>query len=610
MAMMNEMEYRTIGSALAGGYRAAVYCRLSKDDDLQGESASIANQRDMLEKYCEKQGWEVVAVYQDDGFTGLNMERPDLQRMLRAIERRQINLVITKDLSRLGRNYLQTGHLIEDFFPRNGVRYIAMNDGIDTLRDNNDIAPFKNILNEMYSKDISKKVHSSYLLKAQKGQFTGCLAPFGYRKDPEDKNHLLIDEETAPIVRLIFGYALNGHGPNYIRRRLEEEKIPCPTWWNRERGLRNTRTKWEKKDPENGRYMWDFSVIKDLLMNPVYTGAIASQKKDYRFKIGTIGEKKPENWIVVEGQHEPLIDRMSFDIVQNKLKSRQRPGQTNEISLFAGLIKCGECGKSLTVRYTNAKHPQQIYSCKTYNAFGKNHCTQHRIDYDTLYSHVLRKIRECARAALMDGKAVADRLTNTCEAEQREQREAMERSLTRDEERIEVLDKMVMRLYEDTLGGRPYLFNGGLPPGGSDGSGTPGIDYQVPAEALTDEEFAAIYKEAQKYVGTPYVWGGSTPETGFDCSGYVCWVYNQNGYNVGRTTANGLWNKCQHISEAEAKPGDLVFFKGTYDTPGMSHTGIYLGNGMMVSAGDPIKYANIHSSYWQKYLSGFGRLSK
>ena len=131
-------------------------------------------------------------------------------------------------------------------------------------------------------------------------------------------------------------------------------------------------------------------------------------------------------------------------------------------------------------------------------------------------------------------------------------------------------------IFQDTLGGRPYLFNGGLPPGGSDGSGTPGIDYQVPAEALTDEEFAAIYKEAQKYVGTPYVWGGSTPETGFDCSGYVCWVYNQNGYNVGRTTANGLWNKSQHISEAEAKPGDLVFFEGTYDTPGKSHVGMRL----------------------------------
>ena len=129
-------------------------------------------------------------------------------------------------------------------------------------------------------------------------------------------------------------------------------------------------------------------------------------------------------------------------------------------------------------------------------------------------------------------------------------------------------------IFQDTLGGRPYLFKGGLPPGGSDGSGAPGIDYQVPAEALTNSEFAVIYKEAQKYVGTPYVWGGSTPETGFDCSGYVCWVYNQNGYNVGRTTANGLWNKSQHISEAEAKPGDLVFFEGTYDTPGKSHVGI------------------------------------
>ena len=439
---------------LAGSFRAAIYCRLSKDDDLDGESASIANQRDMLEKYCERQGWEVSAVYQDDGFTGLNMERPDLKRMLKAIERRQVNLVITKDLSRLGRNYLQTGYLIEDFFPRNGVRYIAMNDGIDTMRENNDIAPFKNILNEMYSKDISKKVHSSYLLKAQKGQFTGCLAPFGYRKDPEDKNHLLIDGETAPIVRQIFRWALEGHGPNYIRRRLEEEKVPCPTWWNRERGLRNIRTKWERKDPENGKYVWDFSVIKTLLMNPVYTGAIASQKTDYRFKIGTIRDKKPEDWIVVEGQHEAIIDRKSFDIVQGKLKSRQRPGASGEISLFAGLIKCGECGKALTVRYTNDKHPRRIYSCKTYNAYGKQHCTQHRIEYDTLYSLVLNKIRECAKAALTDGDAIAGRLTDTCQAEQQSQREALERFLTKDEERIEVLEKMVLRLYEDMVAGR------------------------------------------------------------------------------------------------------------------------------------------------------------
>ena len=169
MAMMNGMDYGMADRTPAGGFRVAIYCRLSKDDDLQGESASIANQRDMLEKYCERQGWEVVSVYQDDGYTGLNMERPDLKRMLKAVERRQVNLVITKDLS-----------------------------------------------------------------------------------------------------------------------RLEENKIPCPTWWNRNRGLRNVRTKWEKKDPVNGQFMWDFSVIKELLMNPVYTGAIASQKAHYKFKIGTI----------------------------------------------------------------------------------------------------------------------------------------------------------------------------------------------------------------------------------------------------------------------------------------------------------------------------------
>ena len=163
---------------------------------------------------------------------------------------------------------------------------------------------------------------------------------------------------------------------------------------------------------------------------------------------------------------------------------------------------------------------------------------------------------------------------------------------------------------QDTKGGRPYLFNGSLSWGGSDGSGEPGIDYQVPAEALTDPEFAAMLEEAEKYLGTPYVWGGSTPETGFDCSGYVCWILNQSGWDVGRTTANGLWQQSTKISEQEAKPGDLVFFEGTYDTPGASHVGIYVGDGMMISAGDPIKYSNIHSSYWDGHLLGFGRIPK
>ena len=165
-------------------------------------------------------------------------------------------------------------------------------------------------------------------------------------------------------------------------------------------------------------------------------------------------------------------------------------------------------------------------------------------------------------------------------------------------------------ILQETQGNRPELFGGVSVGYGSDGSGEAGIDYEVPAEALSDPEFAAMLEEAEKHLGTPYVWGGSSPETGFDCSGYVCWVLNQSGWDVGRTTANGLWQQAAKVSEHEAKPGDLVFFQGTYDTPGASHVGLYVGDGMMISAGDPIKYSNIHSSYWDDHLLGFGRIPK
>ncbi len=452
--MWNEPEQSKASALPTGTVRAAIYCRLSKDDDQQGESASIANQRSLLQDYCEKQGWEVIAVYQDDGFTGLNMDRPDFQRMLKAAEAGMINLIITKDLSRLGRNYLETGKMIEDFFPRHGVRYIALNDGIDTMLDNNDIAPFKNILNEFYSRDISKKVHASYYLKATRGDFTGCVAPFGYVKDPECKNRLLIDEETAPIVRQIFDYALEGRGPNYIRRKLEMDKIPCPTWWNRQRGIRNHFTKWELADPDNGRYLWDDSVLKDMLINPVYMGCMASQKKNYRFKIGTIGEKKPEDWIIVEGTHEAIVTAEEFEIVQKKLKARQRPRDDGNFSLFAGLIKCGECGKALTIRKTNAKQPKDIYACVTYNRYGKHHCTQHRIEYDVLYDMVLSKIQECAAAALADDEEVLDQLSESFRSEQEGQLQAISRQVAKDTERLAVLDRMVVKLYEDMIAGR------------------------------------------------------------------------------------------------------------------------------------------------------------
>ena len=290
------------------------------------------------------------------------------------------------------------------------------------------------------------------MVSAKKGLFVGTVAPFGYKKDPDQHGHLLIDEETAPAVKYMFQLAAEGHGPNFIRKKLEEAKVPTPAWWSRERGLRNLPlTRWEKIDPENGKYMWDFSVIKDLLINPVYIGAVSAQKRNYRFKLGTISEKKPEDWIVVEGCHEPIIDKATFEIVQEKLKSRQRPRQNGEFSLFAGLIKCGECGKALTHRLAYSHEPLPVYCCKTYNAFGKTHCTQHRVTEPMLKEIVLNKIRECAQAAQVDDDDVAKRLRETCETEQRQRQDAMAHAVAKDEERLEALNKMIVQLYEDRM---------------------------------------------------------------------------------------------------------------------------------------------------------------
>ena len=433
--------------------RAAIYCRLSKDDDLSGPSASIQNQRELLCRYCEEQGWRVAGIFQDDGYTGLNMERPDFQKMLAAVERKMFDVVLTKDLSRLGRNYLQVGQLLEDFFPRQKVRYIALNDAVDSEVEN-EITPFRSLLNEMYSRDVSKKVHSSYLTKAKSGKFTGCLAPFGYRKDPEDKNHLLIDEDTAWIVRRIFEWAKNGSGPNRIRRRLEDEEIPCPAWWNRQKGLRDHVTKFERENPERGRFIWDFTAIQGILANPVYIGAIASQKVNYRFKIGWMGDKKREDWIIVEGMHEAIIDRDTYDIVQEKVKSRKRPDAWGNFSLFAGLVKCGQCGSTLNIRRANQKGNERIYTCSRYNKYGVAHCTQHRIKYDTLYNIVLEQIRACARKALADEQEAAAQLRENCQADEQAEREAIQRSIDEDSERITALERIISRVYEDMIAQR------------------------------------------------------------------------------------------------------------------------------------------------------------
>jgi DNA invertase Pin-like site-specific DNA recombinase/transcription elongation factor Elf1 len=438
---------------LAPNYRVGIYCRLSKDDDIRSrESASISHQRELLADYCGKRGWKVEEIYTDDGYSGLNQNRPELKRLLADVEDKRINLVITKDYSRLGRNHLETEHLREDFFPRHDCRYIAVNDNIDSLYED-DLAGFKAVINEQYSKDISKKVHSSYQVQAEHGKFTGVVAPFGYIKDPDVKGHLLIDEETCGYARQIFEWAADGRGISYIKRRLEKRRIPCPTWWNRQRGLRNAHTRWELADSENGRYVWDESVLKTMLMNPAYYGAVSGQKKHYKFKLGVLGDKKPEEWIVVEGMHEPIIDKETFDTVQMKVESRKCSRGDGTYSLFAGLIRCGQCGKALTIRKTHASNPIDIYACITYNRHGKQHCTQHRVEFDMLYDICLNEIRELANKAL-NVKDVSESVSNAYIEERRLQDEARQRNNAKAKDRLEALDRMVARLYDDLLAGK------------------------------------------------------------------------------------------------------------------------------------------------------------
>lgn len=448
--MNMRMSFEQMEEMMAPSYKVGIYCRLSKDDDIrERESVSISHQRDLMMSYCEKRGWSVEEIYVDDGFSGLNQNRPDLQRLLADVESKKINLVVTKDYSRLGRNHVETERLREDFFPRNDCRYVAINDNIDTLYED-DLAGFKAVINEKYSRDISKKVHSSYQLQAEHGRFTGCVAPFGYIKDPNEKGHLIIDEETSGYVRQIFAWAKDGKGTAYIKRRLEAQQIPCPTWWNRQRGIRDHYTKWELQEPETGKYVWDDSVVKDMLINPVYYGAVAGQKKNYKFKLGVLGEKKPNDWVIIEGMHDPIIDQNTFDIVQQKIESRKGPRGDGTFSLFAGLIKCGECGKALTIRKTNAKNPIDVYACVTYNRHGKNHCTQHRVEFDKLYDICLKEIQELATESLNQDE-IAENLANACEIEHRAQSELKKRQMAKAKDRLEALDRMIARLYEDLL---------------------------------------------------------------------------------------------------------------------------------------------------------------
>ena len=429
--------------------RTALYCRLSKDDMLQGDSESIKTQKAMLTQYAKEHGFLIVEVYVDDGWSGLNFQRPDFNRMLDDIEAGKIDVVITKDLSRLGRDHLKVGHFTEIYFPMKNVRYIAVNDGVDTANKNNDIAALKNVMNEFYSRDNSRKIRSSIRARAKAGLYRTSFNPIGYRKSPDNHNKLIVDGETAWIVKRIFELANAGMGAHKIAKTFREEQVPCPSWWLHSRGERDYSQRFE--NPAN-KYEWSHTVIRNIIANPLYLGHTVMCKTESIFKVGTFKKVPKADQIRVENTHEPLVSQELFDRANAKILSRRRDTTDNFVSPFSGLVKCGTCGKALGLRYWG-KDRHHIYVCTTY-AHDTKACSDHRIYYEDLYNAVLADIQYHARLAYEDrDKAVALAMKMNAKADGNKGK-SNESKLKQAKKRYDEVTRLFDRLYEDSLSGR------------------------------------------------------------------------------------------------------------------------------------------------------------
>ena len=437
----------------------ALYCRLSLEDGRENESMSISNQKLMLRDYAEKNGMFQYEYYVDDGYTGRNFNRPSFQRMIADIEAGKIGCVITKDLSRLGRNYIEAGSYIEIFFPKHNVRYIAITDGVDSLtRQEMDITPFKNILNDMYSRDISKKVLAGRMTRSRQGKFTGGQPPFGLKRDPEDKGHLIIDPETAPVIRHIYDLALDGMGCMRISKQLMEEKVPI------------TRVKTNTEFDAN-YYSWGSSRVSNILRNPFYKGAhLVCRTHQKGIRSGTVDFIPRKDWEIIENCHEAIIPPDEWQKVQELIDRRPPIMEGNDCpfyNLFHGIVYCATCGKSMQVRYEKvgrtgknrftgeAREPidKAYYICQTYNRMGKDVCSSHKIEARDLYDLVLRDIQEMAALALKDADAFYQRLSNRMERQYMADTAQMQKEIERLEVRNKEIDDMFLSLYTDKAKG-------------------------------------------------------------------------------------------------------------------------------------------------------------
>ena len=388
-------------------YNVGIYIRLSReDDDKNYESESITNQKSLLLQYANENKLRVFDIYIDDGFSGTNFDRPGFKKLINDIELKKINMVITKDMSRLGRDYIGTGNLIEKYFPEHNIRYIAVTDNIDTFLEssNNDIAPFKAIMNDMYAKDISKKIKSSLRAKMKDGKFVGGRTPFGYKKDSDDKNHLVIDEEQAIIVKRIFEMCLSGLSFFKIAKKLTNEHIKTPAQYYN----------FEWKSNYNLKYgEWHSKTIRDILTNRMYIGDLIQNKRNkVNYKVKRIIKNNPSNYIVVENTHEAIVDKNVFYEVQKRIPKNIGRNEKKEQHLLDGLLYCGDCGHRISVQPRRKKDNRCYTICNYYRTYMKERiCTTHSNNYDVLESMVIDILKELCLNYL-DKKKVKEYITN------------------------------------------------------------------------------------------------------------------------------------------------------------------------------------------------------
>lgn len=413
-----------------------------------------------LRQYAAEHGLTVVDEYIDDGWSGTNFERPSFQRMIDDIEDGKINCVVTKDLSRLGRNYILTGQYTEIYFPSKGVRYIAINDNVDTINGESELAPFLNILNEMHARQTSKKVKAAMHTRFANGAHYGAYAPLGYVKDPDKKGHLLIDPETRWIVEKIFDLAVHGRGAASITRILVEEKVPTPGWLNYERY--GTFANIYAGAPAEKAYAWTIAQVKSILKEETYIGhSVHNKQSNISFKNKKKVRKPQEEWYRVENTHEAIISEEVFQKVQELIASRRRKRRNGTTQIFAGLIKCADCGWSLAYGENKQnKNPYGYYHCSK-NGQGLRQCSMHYIRYDVLYAYVLARLQYWSMLAQKDEDKLLKRLLNASDRERNSAKKKQAAELKKAEKRKAEVDVLFAKMYEDWSAGRitEYNFN-------------------------------------------------------------------------------------------------------------------------------------------------------